>query len=91
MSLIVTMTRLSGGAALRTSSITGNILIHGTKEERLPEVGEYPIIYNGKPLDNPEATGRMVNTSLIVSYEDTEKGREVVTESGSRYLFEINK
>lgn len=85
------MSKISGGAALRTSSITGNILIHGTNEERLPEVGEFPIIYNSKPIDNPEATGRMVNTSVIVSYEDTEEGREVVTESGSRYLFKINK
>ena len=87
--MIVTMTKLEGGEALRSNSVTGMIYIGISGLSRFPEVGEVPFILNNRPLNkNNGENMRGVNTSPIVSYEDTEKGREVVTESGSKYLFE---
>ena len=81
MSLNVQITKISGGQAMRTDTMIGTLL---TKE--LPEVGEAPIIINGRPLDNPNASSRLFNTSRLVSYEDTDEGRKFTTESGSVYI-----
>lgn len=81
--------KIAGGADMRSKTIVGEIMIMGKMHEsRLPEIGEIPIVMNTKPLEDLNATGRMFNTSAIVSYTDSDKGRLVVTGSGSQYLFE---
>lgn len=80
----VKITKISGGAGMRTKSMVGTLL-GGV----FPEVGDYPVITNGKPLDNLEANARVFNTSCLVSYEDTDEGRKFITESGSVYLIAI--
>lgn len=79
----VKITKVSGGAAMRTDTIVGT-LIGGV----LPEIGEYPVVMNSTPLEDPEANARMFNTSPVVSYEDSDSGRQFTTESGSVYLIE---
>ena len=68
---------------MRTNTVIG-VLSGG----RLPEVGENAIVVNGKPLDNKNANVRAFSTSLIESYEDTDLGRKLTTETGSVYLIE---
>ena len=68
---------------MRTNSIVG---VLGSDE--LPEVGENAIVMNGKPLDNKNANVRAFSTSLIESYEDTDLGRKLTTETGSVYRIE---
>ena len=68
---------------MRTNSIVG---VLGSDE--LPEVGENAIVMNDKPLDNKNANVRAFSTSLIESYEDTDLGRKLTTETGSVYLIE---
>lgn len=81
----VKITKVSGGANMRTNTIVGELL-GGV----FPEVGEYPMIVNGKPLNNPNGENmRAFNTSRLVSYEDTDEGRKFTTESGSVYLIAI--
>jgi hypothetical protein len=88
----VKISKLSGGVDMRTSTIIGKMLVGGAKnkqKDRMPEVGEYPVIINGCPLDKTKGNARMFNTSPIKSYTDIESGRQITTESGSVYLIEL--
>jgi hypothetical protein len=77
--LHIKLSRLQGGSALRTDEVEG-------LTNKLPEKGEQLILLTA-PLENGDF--RRVNTSPVVSYEDVEAGRMVVTESGSQYFIEV--
>ena len=81
----VRITKVSGGASMRTKTMVGE-LVGGV----LPGVGDYPVIVNALPLDDTSGENmRMFNTSILASYEDTDEGRLFTTESGSVYLIAI--
>ena len=61
--MIVRITKVSGGTAMRTNTIVG--VLGG---EKLPEIGENAVVVNARPLEDPTANIRAFSTSLIESY-----------------------
>lgn len=85
------LTKQKGGESMRTNEIEGEALI-------LPAVGQ-PFYMRAAPLDQTVADkakadgmpcGRLFNTSILVSVEETSYNKYILTtESGSKYFLEM--
>lgn len=82
---MVKITKVAGGAALRTNTVEGVAL-------EPARVGRRFSIINDRPIEqSPEVNSRLVSTSRVQSIEQSPDNPKVYflnTESGSRYLVE---
>jgi hypothetical protein len=78
--LKVRLSKVVGGEAVRTSEVVGTAA-------KLPGKGEQLVVLADPIVTG--TTGRRVNTSPVVSYEDVAAGRLIRTKSGSQYFIEV--
>jgi hypothetical protein len=82
--MIVKVSKISGGSAMRTTNMVGTIA-----RGRLPDIGESLTVTNTSPLEDPDANCRILTTSRIVSRESVDNALQVTTETGSVYQISV--